>query len=454
VRSVGTGGDSGPVGPLEDGSRASKDDPRNGIERMAATSEELKESNEELISTNEELLSINEELWRSKEELQSLNEELSTVNQQLQSKAIELETANDELKSLLASSEFATICIDRCFHIRWFSPATIKLFKLIDSDIGRAIGDFGTVLCGDLLEQAALVLDRRKPVQRELRLDDGRWYQRRLIPYRGTDQSISGVVITFVDITDVRLAAEAAVAAQKSANESLVRKVQQRTLQLRALAAELSLAEERERRSLAQDLHDDLGQVFAIIKHKLTALHRSKHSAHKASELKAIENLTDRANRSLRTLVFQLSPPVLHTLGLIPALEWLSEDIERVYGLKVHLSDDGAPKNLDEPTRTTLFRAVRELLINVAKHAHAHAAELSCARAGDRLTLSVNDDGSGFDYQSVAAAAPGTGGIGLVSLRERVEFIGGEMRVDSRPGQGTMVTIIAPIDASPGETKP
>ncbi|MBE0626259.1 MAG: PAS domain-containing protein [Burkholderiales bacterium] len=448
-----TGGDNELVHQLEDELRVTKDDLQYSVERMEASNEELKVSNEEVTSVNEELQSINEELESSKEELQSLNEELSTVNQQLQGKVIELESTNDDLKNLLASIDVPTICIDRDFHIRWFTPVTKKIFKLIDSDIDRAISDFGTTLAGsELLKDAAVVLDKLTPVQRELRFDDSRWYQRRLIPYLGGDQSISGVIITFVDITEARLAAEAALAAQKRANASLEQKVQRRTVQLRALAVELSLAEERERRSLAQDLHDDLGQVLAIIKHKLTALHGSKQNAHMAGELKAIENLTDRANRSLRTLVFQLSPPVLHSLGLIPALEWLTEEIERVYGLKVHLSDDGQPKILDEPSRTTLFRAVRELLINVAKHARAHTADLSCTRAGARLTLAVNDDGTGFDYQAVAGAAPGTGGIGLASLRERVEFIGGEMHVDSRPGQGTMVTIIAPIHDSSGET--
>lgn len=143
---------------------------------------------------------------------------------------------------------------------------------------------------------------------------------------------------------------------------------------------------------------------------------------------------------------------MLHTLGLIPALEWLTEEMERVYGLKVRLSDDGTPKSLDEPFRTTLFRAVRELLINVAKHAHARSAEVTCMRAGDRLTLAVSDDGVGFDYEKALQAIPGSGGLGLVSLRERIEFIGGEMHVDSRPGEGTTITLIAPLQDTTKET--
>jgi two-component system, chemotaxis family, CheB/CheR fusion protein len=446
------GGDSDLVRQLEDELRTTKDDLQSSIERMDASNEELKVSNEEVVSTNEELQSINEELESSKEELQSLNEELSTVNQQLQSKVLELENANSDLKNLLASSEIATICIDRDFRIRWFTPAMKKVFNVMDTDVGRPISDFAAALSGGaLLDHAASVLKKLTPLQRELQLEDGRWYLRRVIPYRGEDERIDGIVVTFTDITEARLSAETAVASQRKMNESLEQKVRERTVQLRALTVELSLAEERERRSLAQDLHDDLGQLLSIIKHRLTALHGHKRGADLAGELRAIEDLIDKANKSMRTLAFELSPPVLHTLGLIPALEWLTEEMERVYGLKVRLSDDGAPKPLDEPSRTTLFRAVRELLINVAKHAGARQAEVTSLLSDNRLTLAVNDDGGGFDYQKALRAAPGSGGLGLVSLRERIEFIGGEMHVDSGPNDGTTITLIAPLQAAAAE---
>jgi signal transduction histidine kinase len=403
-------------------------------------------------ATKDDLQSNIERMEASNEELQSLNQELSTVNQQLQGKVVELETTNADLKNLLASSEVSTICLDRGFHIRWFTPAMKKVFNVMDSDVGRPISDFAAALSGDaLLDQAAAVLEKLAPQQRDLQLEDGHWYLRRIVPYRGDDERIDGVVVTFVDITEARLTAETAVAAQRKANESLEQKVRERTMQLRALAVELSLAEERERRSLAQDLHDDLGQVLAIVKHKLTALHGRERSSGLKGELKTIEDLVDRANKSMRTLAFQLSPPVLHTLGLIPALEWLTEEMERVYGLKVRLSDDGAPKPLDEPSRTTLFRAARELLINVAKHAGARMAEVTSLRSDSSLTLAVHDDGGGFDYQKALDTAPGSRGLGLVSMRERIEFIGGEMHIDSRPNEGTTITLIAPLsDAAAG----
>ena len=133
---------------LEDELRATRDDLQSTIERLEMSNCELTVSNEEVVSVNEELRSLNEELESSKEELQSLNEELSTVNQQLEAKLHELEASNDDLRNLLASSDIATICLDMRFRIKWFSPATQKLFNFISSDIGRPISDFSPALVG------------------------------------------------------------------------------------------------------------------------------------------------------------------------------------------------------------------------------------------------------------------------------------------------------------------
>ena len=170
------------------------------------------------------------------------------------------------------------------------------------------------------------------------------------------------------DITDAKRTALAAVAAERAMATTLEDRVRERTAQLRALTAELVLIEERERRVLARDLHDDLGQVLAIIKIKLTSLEERERRGALKGPLQEIEALVDQANRSARSLMQQLSPPTLQTLGLVPALEWFGEEMERIYGVSVRIDKDGDLPALEEPARTTIFRAVRELLINVAKH--------------------------------------------------------------------------------------
>ncbi|MEO8410071.1 MAG: ATP-binding protein, partial [Propionivibrio sp.] len=191
------------------------------------------------------------------------------------------------------------------------------------------------------------------------------------------------------------------------------------------------------------DLHDGLGQLLVAAKIKLTSLEESERRGVLKAALKEIENLVDQSNHSVRSLMLQLYPPALHTLGLMAALEWLGDEMERLHGLVVHIDSECDLPVLPEPIRTTVFRTVRELLINVAKHARTNAAQINCQLTGDdRVSLSVTDEGLGFDYQGSLSPPFGDAGFGLMSIRERIEFIGGEMNVDSTPGYGTTVTIV------------
>lgn len=249
------------------------------------------------------------------------------------------------------------------------------------------------------------------------------------------------------DITETKRASEESAEALRRMAESLEEQVRARTAQLSALSTALTLTEDRERRALARDLHDDLGQVLAIVKIKLTSLYSNKELGNLKEPLKEIESLVDQANKSVRSLALQLSPPVLYTLGLVPALEWLADEMDRVYGLIVSIHDDGEPKPVDERGRITLFRAVRELLVNVAKHAKVGRAIVTSLRKNDRLTLAVSDSGSGFDYQNALSAPGEGGGLGLLGVKERLSLIGGEMDVDSTSGDGTTITLTAPLSA-------
>ena len=183
---------------------------RNTIEHLETANEELKASNEEAISMNEELQSTNEELETSKEELQSFNEELNTVNNQLQHKIGELERVTDDLNNLLAGSETATLFLDDKFRIKWFAPATKELFDLVSSDIGRPIAHFARKFSDEkLLLDAETVLKKLTTVEAEVPSETGRWYLRRMLPYRTRDNHIAGVVVTFSDITERKRVADA-----------------------------------------------------------------------------------------------------------------------------------------------------------------------------------------------------------------------------------------------------
>ncbi|WP_428827444.1 chemotaxis protein CheB [Azonexus sp. IMCC34842] len=175
-------------------------------EEMQTSVEELKSSNEELQSTNEELQSTNEELTTSKEELQSLNEELQTVNAELQSKLDDLTWVRNDMTNLLNSTEIATIFLDSAMNLRRFTTHATKLFKLISGDVGRPLSHIVTDLDYPKLKDDALeVLNTLIFHETVTATHDGRWYRVRIMPYRTQDNVIDGVVITFIDITEIKL---------------------------------------------------------------------------------------------------------------------------------------------------------------------------------------------------------------------------------------------------------
>jgi signal transduction histidine kinase len=148
-------------------------------------------------------------------------------------------------------------------------------------------------------------------------------------------------------------------------------------------------------------------------------------------------------------LTFELSPPVLYELGIEAALESLVERMQQVNGIQIKLVDRGGRKPLSEDTAVLCFRAVQELLVNVLKHAHARKIEVSTGSDRGRIRITVADDGIGFDTSEGLSGKGGKGGFGLFSIRERLQHLGGSLKVDSNPGHGTRVTLSAPLKHYP-----
>jgi two-component system CheB/CheR fusion protein len=176
---------------------------RDTVEQYEASTEELKASNEELQAMNEEMRAAAEELETSREELQSVNEELATVNNELKVKVEQLSSANSDMQNLMDATQIPTVFLDRELRITRYTPAAVSLFNLIPSDLGRPLTDMATQLdYPELGADAARVLERLVPVEREVGQSGGNWYVARLMPYRTGDDRIGGVVFTFLDITE------------------------------------------------------------------------------------------------------------------------------------------------------------------------------------------------------------------------------------------------------------
>ncbi|CAI6076463.1 CheR family methyltransferase [Cohnella sp. JJ-181] len=186
---------------------------RRTEETLQATIEELETSNEELRATNEQLTAANEELQSTNEELQSVNEELITVNAEYQFKIQELTELNDDMVNFLGSTQIGTIFLDKRLCVRRFTPAITKEINLLDIDCGRPLAHISHSFRYDsLVESAAEVLKSRLPFETEIQSKSGAWYHMHILPYRTTDNFVNGVVLTFVDITEL-----------KSSNEEMLR---------------------------------------------------------------------------------------------------------------------------------------------------------------------------------------------------------------------------------------
>lgn len=214
--------------------------------------------------------------------------------------------------------------------------------------------------------------------------------------------------------------------------------------QLQSLTSELSLSEERERRRIATSLHDRIGQTLAFARLKLGALAQQLHgdSTHLTHELR---DLIEQAITDTRSLTVELSPPVLYEIGLVAALEWLARKIEQEHQITTHFEDDGQAKPLDDKFRVVLFQAVRELLVNIVKHAHATAVHLTVRRDGDAIRIVIEDNGVGFDPAALQKRASLISGFGLFNVRERLGYLGGQLKIRSSPGEGTRITLLAPL---------
>ena len=215
---------------------------------------------------------------------------------------------------------------------------------------------------------------------------------------------------------------------------------------LQRMSFDAIVTEESERRRIAIELHDRMGQALALAQIKLTSVRGDLEGDVRSSVDGAVE-LLEQAIADARGLIFELSPPILYDLGLKEALDWLAEDLENRHGIKVEISDDGAYKKLDDAAKGVVFRAVRELLMNVLKHAQSPAAKVSLRSADGHFLIDVEDQGLGFELGSPKGPA-GNQGFGLLSVREQISRLGGELTIDSAPGRGTLASVCVPLRAS------
>ena len=261
---------------------------------------------------------------------------------------------------------------------------------------------------------------------------DGNYFRSWYTPHKNHEGEIIGLLGLSVNITE-----------QKQA-ENKLREYQER---LRSLASELTLTEERERRNIALELHDQVGQSLAVMRMQLAVAQKESEGRKVAAILDEVSGSLRQAIQDTRNVIYDLSSPLINEFGLSAALsEWLREQIGERHGLQSELRDDGEPKPLGEDTKAILYRNVRELLTNVVKHANASRVTVSLQRRGNTAQIVVEDNGIGLVEGKIPEKKAGEGGFGLFSIEERMADLGGSFEIESHPGQGVRALLTAPLE--------
>jgi PAS domain S-box-containing protein len=351
--------------------------------------------------------------------------------------------SEQDYKALADSAPDLIVRFDADLRHRYVSPVITKIAGLSPEHfIGKTNRELGMPRDLDALWSRALhaVLRtaRTQAIEFALETRSGRrFFQSHIAPERALGGRVQGIVSITRDVTEYRLLEDAL----RKSHDELEDKVKERTSRLRALARRLTQVEERERRRVAHVLHEDLQQILVATKIQLGLLQQELVGEPLRSQADKVLDRLDRSIAVSRGLSAELHPPVLHALGLADAFVWLADDMRNRFDLRVVLKAGKAPNGIPEDLRTFAFTAVRELMLNVVKHAGVKVASLRVnpVHAG-LMTIQVSDRGVGFVPQTVAGQK-----LGLFRLRERAEALGGCLEITARPGGGTCATLTLPI---------
>lgn len=359
--------------------------------------------------------------------------ELELQNQALEEAQLEAESSSERYRQLYESAPIGYLTLDPDGAIVTANPATAELLRLSCAQLrGRKLSSFVAAGHQDRWHFARRALTEdgeRRSLELALLLEDGSKLDVALTA-SGQPDAAGRINLGLLDLTELR-------GVERS---------------LREAAAAGSLIEQQERSKLAADLHDSVGQLLSLVSIKLRSLDCSV-AGDWTDEFAELSELLAEARTRINSLSFQLSPPLLDDVGLVAATRWLAEDIERNFGLAVTV-DESPELSLDEATRITLFRAIRELLINVTKHAGVRTAHVRFWHDGVQMRVAVEDRGVGFGRdarRNSFGSASSRSGFGLLALRERLVQLGGTLAVGSGPdGVGSRVVVSVPCAASEG----
>ena len=449
--------DAGDIGAEDTGAAAVTPASEEGLDRqLAAVRAELEDAlqhieragieeravRDDTLSINEEYQTANEELVTSQEELQSLNEELTALNGQLQETLDRQRTTSDDLQNILYSTDVATVFLDTALNIRFFTPATRRLFRILPADIGRPLSDLAPAAVDPALaSDARAVLTDGSAIDREIMAADGSWFTRRILPYRTHGNRVEGVVITFVDITERKHAAGVLLEARHQADAA-------------------NLAKSRFLAAASHDLRQPL-QTLVLLQEMLA---QKVHDAEAKVLIERLDRTLSAMAGMLNTLldINQIEAGSVRAEIETFAVSKLFERVEQEFGLQAEAH--GQSLRL-VPSRAVivsdprlLAQIIQNLVSNALKYTRRGSVLVGCRRRGRCLDIEVWDTGVGIPPGEIEAVfnayhqvEPRSGdrshglGLGLSIVRRLGALLDHRLTVESVLGKGSMFRISVPL---------
>ena len=336
-----------------------------------------------------------------------------------------------DICDILDALPFYVMLVDEHHHI-------LNANRAVQAQLGLKPEDIVGKYCPDVvhglsqpwyacpLEEA---VQKGEAVEREaLDQKSGRWIRSAVYPTGRSTSDGSEVLFHMVsDVTD-----------RKQAEQQL----QASREQLRSLSAHLESVREEERKNMAREIHDELGQILTALKIDLSSLTGESNEEQQllVRKVKSMSELIDTAIETVKRLSLELRPSILDDLGIAAALEWQAEDFSRRTQIRCDFTSKPKDIVFDQDRSTAIFRIFQEALTNVARHSNASRVKAVLTKKTDKIVLTIEDNGKGIEENQIADPKA----FGIIGMRERAHFLGGEVRVNGAPGKGTSITVSIP----------
>ena len=383
---------------------------------------ERKRAEDAVKSSNYQLQISEKQLTETNQQLIASEQQLKASNQQLQAEVAErrrTELEKESLSKFPAENPNPVLRIRKDGEVLYVNEAGQILLAKWKSDVGEAVPEKWRNLIAEAFQS-----EKGKTEEEEV---EDRIFALSIAPVKEAGYAN----IYAREITE-----------QKQSEKMVI----EHQNMLRSMTSELSLAEEHQRRDIAEGLHDDIIQPLTFLGIKLDLHKKAAKESSSVESFNQMQTTIENLISTARTLTFDLSSPVLHELGLEAAIQdWLTENIQKKHGIATTFEYDSRIKPLEEDLRIVLFKAVKELLSNVVKYAQAGTVKVSAVRDDNKIKICVEDNGIGFDALEKMCITSKSPGYGLFHISERLDYLGGRFEIISKHGQGTQITMVAPL---------